>query len=57
MTLEEQKQKLLHKIQILSDRVDDRFSELKVSQIERLSRELQALEDSVCTRSGKDRRS
>lgn len=56
MTLEQQNINLIAKINRLADRIDDRFGEMKVSQIERLSRELSALEDSICTRTGKDRR-
>lgn len=57
MTLEQQKINLIAKINRLADRIDDRFGSMKVSQIERLSRELASLEDLICTRSGSDRRS
>ena len=56
MTLEEQKLRLIERINRLADRVDDRFGQLKVDQIMRLNKELLALEDLICTRSGGDRR-
>lgn len=57
MTSEQQKLKLMEKLQIVTDRLDDRFLDLRMSQLDAIDKALTALENLICTRSGSDRRS
>lgn len=57
MTLEQQKLRLLEKVGMIADRIDDRFEEMRAGQLDKLDKALTAIEDLICTRSGSDRRS